>query len=244
MLLDDGSWIYLYHQEGKSAEELAQPEKLRTNAGLVKCSADDVPVGVVVPAADGRGYTVLGLATVGLLDPLTHLFTLSGPVQIETAQTAGSHESSHVTIALIDFPTGDFDPNRVEDARQRTLAEVRRRQGQPRFRRILLQAYEGRCAMSDYDAEPALEAAHILSYRGPGSNHPANGLLLRADLHDLFDLGLVAVDTDTMKLMAADTLRGTMYEFLSDRRLRLPRSRELRPSIEALDRQREASAVA
>src|SRR5271155_3471993 len=39
-----------------------------------------------------------------------------------------------------------------------------------------------------------LEAAHISPYRGLQSNHPQNGLLLRADLHSLFDLGMLAVD--------------------------------------------------
>jgi putative restriction endonuclease len=98
--------------------------------------------------------------------------------------------------------------------------------------------------MSDYDAQPALEAAHIISYRQTQANHPANGLLLRADLHDLFDLGLVAVDTRAMKIELAQDLAGTMYESLAGAALRVPTDKSLRPSVEALDRHRAGSLVA
>ncbi len=98
--------------------------------------------------------------------------------------------------------------------------------------------------MSNYDAEPALEAAHIISYRGGQTNHPANGLLLRADLHDLFDLGLIAVETDGMRIALAGDLAGTMYESLAGEKLRIPSEKHLRPSIEALALHRERSLVA
>jgi predicted restriction endonuclease len=98
--------------------------------------------------------------------------------------------------------------------------------------------------MTRYDAAPALEAAHIVPYRGPQTNHVANGLLLRADMHDLFDLGLVAVEVDSMRLRLAGELAGTKYEPLEGERLWLPSEAELRPSAEALQKHWEASAVA
>lgn len=45
-----------------------------------------------------------------------------------------------------------------------------------------------------------MEAAHIRPYRGKKDNHPSNGLLLRADIHTLFDLNLVAIDPETLKI--------------------------------------------
>jgi putative restriction endonuclease len=42
-------------------------------------------------------------------------------------------------------------------------------------------------------------AAHIAPFRGPKDNHPANGLLLRADLHTLFDVELLAIDPTTLR---------------------------------------------
>lgn len=236
----DGSWTYLYHQEGSTREDLADPTLRFANVALFRCMHDAIPVGVITPAPGG-GYRVLGLALVD--NYASGYFVLSGPVPLRTgAVSAAGPMTPSVSVALIDFPS--FDPNAREDGRQRVVADVVRRQGQPRFRRLLLQAYGGRCAMSNYDAEPALEAAHIVSYRGTQTNHPANGLLLRADLHDLFDLGLVAVDTDGMKIALSKELAGTMYEPLAGHKLRVPSDRNMQPSVEALDRHRERSLVA
>lgn len=101
--------------------------------------------------------------------------------------------------------------------------------------------YKSRCAISGCDAEETLEAAHILPYRGRETNHPSNGLLLRADLHTLFDLGLLVVDTANMRVMIAPSLKGTWYAQYDGVRLRLPESCFGRPSIEALDIHRKAA---
>src|SRR5262249_1774663 len=86
---------------------------------------------------------------------------------------------------------GEFDPSGISDARNRILSSIGRRRGERAFRQYLLAAYEGRCAFSGCAVEAVLEAAHIVPYMGPETNHPGNGLLLRADLHTLFDLQLV-----------------------------------------------------
>lgn len=238
---DEGAWGYRYHQEGKSPEDLNDPYQLYSNAGLFRCMADGIPVGVVIPGAKGRGYKVLGLALVA--DYKEGYFWLDGPVSIgASAGVPGSNTG--VSVSLIDFSDTAFDPDADEDSRLKVLAQVSRRQGAPRFRRALLQAYEGRCAMSRYDAEPALEAAHILPYRGPQTNHITNGLLLRADLHDLFDLGLVAVDTDTMTLQLRSELAGTMYETLAGQQLWMPSDDRIRPNIDALHKHFVRSQVA
>ena len=46
-----------------------------------------------------------------------------------------------------------------------------------------------------------LEAAHIAPYRGPEYNHLENGLLLRADIHTLFDLNLLRIEPGSLKVM-------------------------------------------
>jgi len=241
--VSEGTWTYFYHQQGQDAEDLQDPRRLFANEALFQCMADGVPVGVVIPAADGRGYQVLGLAYVQSY--ASGYFELVGPVSVGADVGAGVAETGGaVTAALAGMPVDEFDPNADQDNRLTVLAEVKRRQGGPRFRRALIQAYEGRCAMTRYDAQPALEAAHIVPYRGPQTNHVANGLLLRADMHDLFDLGLVAVDTDSMRLRLARELEGTKYEPYEGRELWLPRDAEARPSLEALERHRAASAVA
>lgn len=236
---DEGAWEYYYHQEGKSAEDLADPYRLYANAGLFRCMAEGVPVGVIIPAASVVGYQVLGLAFVA--DYSGGYFRLDGPVSVGAG--AGT-QAPDVSVSLLSFSEGFFDPDAEEDSRLKVLSQVARRQGAPRFRRALIEAYEGRCAMTRYDAPAALEAAHILPYRGPQTNHITNGLLLRADLHDLFDLGLLSVSPDTMRLALSAQLEGTMYEPLADEPLWTPRERALWPNPEALQKHFERSRVA
>ena len=127
-----------------------------------------------------------------------------------------------------------FDPKNIEDGRQKTLAEVVRRQGQPAFRKKLLSAYKKHCAISGCDVEATLQAAHITPYRGPETNHPSNGILLRADIHTLFDLGLITIDPKHMTLFVSAALKGTEYAKLSGKKIALPEDPKLRPSQYAL----------
>lgn len=125
-----------------------------------------------------------------------------------------------------------FDPKNIADGRAQVLALVKRRQGQPKFRADLLKAYDGKCALSGCDFRPLLEAAHIYPYRGAETNHVTNGLLLRSDLHSLFDLGLIAVKPDG-SLDICRALEGTDYAKLG--KIRLPRDVSKRPSPRALE---------
>ena len=72
---------------------------------------------------------------------------------------------------------------------------VRPRLGQSTFRYAIEQAY-GRCAVTGEHSLPALDAAHITPYSDGGNHALDNGLLLRADVHRLFDAGYVTVTPD------------------------------------------------
>lgn len=95
---------------------------------------------------------------------------------------------------------GVFNPGDISDARERTLASIVRRRGQPRFRKQLLKAYQGRCAVTGCTLEPILEAAHIHPYLGDETNVVSNGLLLRTDVHTLFDLGLLWIEPHSLRV--------------------------------------------
>ena len=71
--------------------------------------------------------------------------------------------------------------------RARRTATVLARPGQPQFRADVLAAYGGRCLLSGETYSPALQAAHIRGVEHDGPDHISNGILLRADLHLLFD---------------------------------------------------------
>lgn len=78
--------------------------------------------------------------------------------------------------------------------RQREIAERWARPQQAKFRERLLEIYQGRCAISGCTALEAIDAAHIIGVDGDGEDVDSNGLILRADLHRLFDRDLLAID--------------------------------------------------
>lgn len=73
---------------------------------------------------------------------------------------------------------------------------IRPRLGQGAFRVLVTDVYERRCAVTQERALPALEAAHIRPYGNGGEHEARNGLLLRRDIHSLFDAGYVTVTPD------------------------------------------------
>lgn len=126
----------------------------------------------------------------------------------------------------------DFDFINESDARDRISRSIVLRRGQRAFRRALIEAYEGACAVTGCTALDVLEAAHIVPYRGEHTNRVENGLLLRADIHTLFDLGHIWIEQGIIHI--ANHLRGTEYSELSNRSLRLPQKKSLHPSADAL----------
>jgi len=67
------------------------------------------------------------------------------------------------------------------------------RLGQGAFRVLITDAYNRRCSISGEKTLPVLEAAHIKPYALSGPNYISNGLLLRSDIHKLFDSGYITV---------------------------------------------------
>lgn len=127
-----------------------------------------------------------------------------------------------------------FDPENVEDGRKKIAREISVRQGQPKFRKDLLKAYNYQCAISGCEIQPILEAAHILSYKGKETNHVQNGILLRADLHTLFDLQLISIDSETYTIDIDDSLKNSEYKIYNGRKLNLPKTTEFQSSKEAI----------
>lgn len=87
---------------------------------------------------------------------------------------------------------------------------VRPRLGQASFRVLVTNAYKRRCAITGENTLIALEAAHIVPYSKDGSHDVRNGLLLRADFHRLFDVGLVSVTPD-LKIRVSPRIRETWF---------------------------------
>jgi len=113
------------------------------------------------------------------------------------------------------------------------------RLGQGGFRARVTDAYDRRCALTGERVLPVLEAAHIRDHAESGPNSVSNGLLLRADLHNLFDRGYLTVTTD----LRIEVSQGIHEEFNNGREylrlhgqplVQVPRAAVERPSPEFL----------
>lgn len=119
----------------------------------------------------------------------------------------------------------------IVDSRQMVLRAVLNRRGQVGFRNQLISRYGPKCMITGATLLDVIEAAHIKPYRGQEDNDPANGLLLRADLHTLFDLLLLGIEPDSLKVKLHPRIRGYGYDHLETMALA---AGTRRPSTEAL----------
>lgn len=235
IMRSDGTWVFAYYQEN---EDPAARDTEYTNRGLMACSRDQVPVGVMrqVTRKPNVQYKILGLALVSKWEE--GYFFLEGCSSegfLYGQESKGEIDFLYAQQEQNLVKEGTFDPNGIIDGRERTLGSIVRRRGQPEFRKKLLTLYEERCAISGCNVVETLEAAHIIPYRGQETNVPSNGLLLRADLHVLFDKGLIAVDPKSHRVLISPRLKNSIYEGLEGTTLRLPQDKIAWPNPEALN---------
>lgn len=115
---------------------------------------------------------------------------------------------------------------------------IRPRLGQGAFRVLVTDIYGRRCAVSEERTLPALDAAHIRPYGEGGSHEASNGILLRRDIHSLFDAGYVTVTPD-LRFAVSRRIReefenGRHYYALDGRSIPSPRNERYRPDTAAL----------
>jgi len=110
---------------------------------------------------------------------------------------------------------------------------VRPRLGQGTFRLGVTDAYSRCCAVTEEHSLPVLEAAHIQPYAQNGTHEISNGLLLRVDIHKLFDKGYVTVTSDyhfeVSRRLQDDYSNGRSYYPLHGARIQLPTAAAERP---------------
>lgn len=116
-------------------------------------------------------------------------------------------------IQMLRADTRGFPVSAVFERLDEAIAErfgpprlIRPRLGQGTFRVAVTDAYGRACAVTHEHSLPALEAAHIRPYKHEGPHEVSNGLLLRADLHRLFDQGYLTVTPD-LQLRVSGRLR-------------------------------------
>lgn len=116
---------------------------------------------------------------------------------------------------------------------------VKQRLGQGTFRLLVTDTYERRCAVTREKTLPVLEAAHIRPVSEAGRHRVDNGLLLRSDIHTLFDKGYLTI-TPSHEFRVSDRLKkdfdnGDHYYRLAGSEIWTPRRAEDRPNREFLE---------
>lgn len=129
-------------------------------------------------------------------------------------------------------------PAWAEADRYGTPHLVTPRLGQGAFRVMVTDIYHRRCAVTQERTLPALEAAHIRPYSDGGEHAANNGLLLRRDLHSLFDSGYVTVTPDlnfeVSRRIREEFENGKHYYALHGQRIVVPEDASQRPNAAAL----------
>jgi hypothetical protein len=120
----------------------------------------------------------------------------------------------HIGLMAADASDEAYVPG-GRDERERIARQIRARRGQAGFRQKLRQRFADTCLVTKCNLPDLLEAAHISPYRGEKDNHPSNGLLLRADIHTLFDLDLLGIEPETLQVRLHPRLRGMGYDDLA-----------------------------
>jgi putative restriction endonuclease len=111
--------------------------------------------------------------------------------------------------------------------------------GQGAFKVLVTDAYNRRCAVTGEKTLPVLQAAHIKPYSESGPHSIENGLLLRADMHILFDKGYLTVTpdlhTEVSKRIETNFHNGKEYYKFHGKKLEnIPSRLGERPSAEYL----------
>jgi hypothetical protein len=191
---------------------------------MLACISDQVPVAVLIQERSKPKalYRVIGLARVlrWSEDGFFHLegFNDDGEVAATEGQMADHHRPFAGSGGGEDGAE-TFNPMSIEDARKRIDAQIVARQGGKRFRSGAITGFGGKCAISDCAVAAVLEAAHIVPFLGTQTNTYDNALLLRADLHTLFDRELLQIDHVTLTVQLEASLIGTPYETFVGKRV-------------------------
>lgn len=230
----DGTWIldYKAHRPADGKKPTDQ-----STSHLMNNLDDGVPVGVMI--RNKSGYAVLGLAFVEQYNTETDSFTIHGPVNAQT-------EADRKFYLIRDSDLTQEERQELDRLKAQITAErddrIRRfvtsvvRQRQDSFRKALLEAYNGTCPVTHADVNEALQAAHIDRYRGSNSQVVSNGILLRADIHSLYDANLLSIEPETHILRLSHRLDSSAYRAFANEQLKMPTGKAA-PDDELLEMQ-------
>lgn len=137
-----------------------------------------------------------------------------------------------LNVISTEHPAGSDNKSIIEE-RRRVLREIALRRGQARFRRRLIGRYGAACQISGCAFTGLIEAAHVSPYALSSDNSADNGLLLRSDLHTLFDLGLLGIIPQTLEVLVHPAAKLSGYDLFDGKLLHVNFTSG--PSLSALE---------
>jgi len=129
------------------------------------------------------------------------------------------------------------DFNLVNEPREDLQRITNVREGQSEFKGKILRAYNNTCCITGESIPELLEAAHIQEYRNRSSNNVQNGLLLRVDIHRLYDNRLIFIDRNFV-IHISNLITSPQYTQYHGKTIALPDLVNQRPSVTALEARR------
>ena len=122
--------------------------------------------------------------------------------------------STNVSSSIETEISDDFSNSKVDE---KVLQSIKTRRGQPAFRKALLDAFHGTCCVTGCKVEALLEAAHIISHSTETNYSVFNGLLLRTDIHTLFDLGLLRISEAGIVIVDSSLKNSEYFQYDGNR---------------------------
>jgi putative restriction endonuclease len=242
--LEDGGWICSYHQETDSRTDRSS-DQLFTNRALSACLVDRVPIGVLeqIQSSDAGGSKYLHRGLGGVIDKIGTYFVIADAYSASHRERDSLVEElfrSEAEEQLASQPSSVDETSSSNDdpqfaAKRRVWMQLVQRQGQGAFRKGILSAYGGRCCISGAHSQWVLDAAHIVPYNGPLTNDIGNGLLLRTDLHALFDLSLLGIEPETLTVRVHSLVDEPEYRRFEGKKINLPSAEDHHPSKASLE---------
>ncbi|PKG81880.1 hypothetical protein CXF85_16865 [Colwellia sp. 75C3] len=126
---------------------------------------------------------------------------------LHSDQVATQSYSFKAESSVFNELESSFEENPIDE---NTYRLIESRRGQAKFRQALLSTFNGTCCISNSEVLAVLEAAHIIPHTEETNYTVTNGLLLRGDIHTLFDLNLIGVDENGV-VHTSLSLRNTEY---------------------------------
>ena len=136
-----------------------------------------------------------------------------GSIDLGTSTFSIADGQRFGTLAWVAEGEDSQDPIIVEWHDSRKYHKSLARPEQAAFRLEVMAMFDSKCAITGCTAQDALEAAHVVPISEGGGYDPHNDILLRRDIHRLFDLNLVAIDPQYLEVNIADEIAGDYSQY-------------------------------